>query len=598
MDTSSAELPQAEREIRLQLDFHDADGTPRRMLFTNPAKILVATKIEEVRAVMKELQEGVKAGYYAAGYLSYEAAPAFDPAFRVWEGEQLPLAWFGLFDKPQPVGSVEWRVGGYSMSDWQPTVSRERYNQCIADIREAIARGETYQTNYTIRLRGAFAGDDYAFYNDLSARQQGHYAAYLNLGRYRILSASPELFFHWKNGRLVTKPMKGTVKRGRWLQEDQERADWLAQSEKNRAENVMIVDLLRNDLGMVAEVGSVHVPRLFEIERYRTVWQMTSTVEAVTRAGTTIEDVFAALFPCGSITGAPKVSTMKLIRQLEDAPREVYCGSIGFVTPEQEAIFNVAIRTVVIDTATAKAEYGVGGGITWDSAAADEYDEVVAKSAILTADMPPFSLLETLKLEAGHYDLLERHLERLRASALYFGIPLDEQEMGDKLAAYAAAHQGQTMRVRLLVSQQGAITVEGTPLAAGQMDEQLFALAGRRISSANPFFYHKTTHRYMYEEHKREHPEVFDVLLWNERDELTEFTIGNLVVELDGEKLTPPVSCGLLPGTLRAELLEKGVISERIVKREELSRATGIWLINSVRGWVPVRQRAYFPSHS
>ncbi|MGE5701822.1 MAG: aminodeoxychorismate synthase component I, partial [Clostridia bacterium] len=470
MDTSSAELPQAEREIRLQLDFHDADGTPRRMLFTNPAKILVATKIEEVRAVMKELQKGVKAGYYAAGYLSYEAAPAFDPAFRVWEGEQLPLAWFGLFEKPQPVDSVEWPVDDYSMSDWQPTVSRERYNQCIADIQEAIARGETYQTNYTIRLRGAFAGDDYAFYNDLSARQQGRYAAYLNMGRYRILSASPELFFHWKNGRLVTKPMKGTVKRGRWLQEDQERADWLAQSEKNRAENVMIVDLLRNDLGMVAEVGSVHVPRLFEIERYRTVWQMTSTVEAVTRVGTTIEDVFAALFPCGSITGAPKVSTMKLIRQLEDAPREVYCGSIGFVTPEQEAIFNVAIRTVVIDTATGTAEYGVGGGITWDSAAADEYDEVVAKSAILTADMPPFSLLETLKLEAGHYDLLERHLERLRASAVYFGIRPDEQELGDKLAAYAAAHQGQTMRIRLLVSQQGNVTVEGVPLVAGQQE--------------------------------------------------------------------------------------------------------------------------------
>ncbi|MET3292826.1 UNVERIFIED_CONTAM: para-aminobenzoate synthetase/4-amino-4-deoxychorismate lyase [Brevibacillus sp. OAP136] len=585
-------------QMLMQLDFHDADGKPRPMVFRNPVKILVANQVDEVKPLLKELQQGVEAGLYAAGYLSYEAAPAFDPAFRVHCDYAMPLAWFGLFDKPEePAAADAEQQGSYQMSDWQPTVDRERYKACITAIREAIARGETYQTNYTIRLRGSFSGDAQSFYHDLRKRQHGHYSAYLQVGRYRILSASPELFFRWKGNTLTTKPMKGTVKRGRFVAEDRANAEWLAQSEKNKAENVMIVDLLRNDLGTIAEIGSVHVPRLFEIERYRTVYQMTSTVEATTRDETTIEEVFTALFPCGSITGAPKVSTMKLIEQLEDSPREVYCGTIGYITPQKEAVFNVAIRTVLIDAKTGAAEYGVGGGITWDSQAEDEYDEVVAKSAILTTDMPAFSLLETMKLVGGEYDLLDWHLERLQESAAYFGIPLDRVQLDAELQAYARK-TNENMRVRLLVSQQGTIALEGVPLAEQPIVPQPFAVASRPIASANPFFYHKTTERSIYQVHKNEYPDAFDVLLWNERGELTEFTIGNFVVEIDGEKLTPPITSGLLAGTLRAELLAQGAIAERVLTMDDLTRATQVWLINSVRGWVPVYRMDDLPSHS
>lgn len=590
---TQGELPEPD-QIQVQLDFHDLDGKQRQMVFANPVKILVAHHVDEVRPLLKELQQGVEAGLYAAGYLSYEASPAFDPAFYVHRDHAMPLAWFGLFQKPQEsTADEEKKTGSYRISEWKPAVDRTRYKACIAAIREAIARGETYQTNYTIRLRGTFSGDDHAFYRDLRKRQRGHYSAYLNMGRYRILSASPELFFQWKNNKLVTRPMKGTVKRGRFGLEDQTHAEWLAQSEKNKAENVMIVDLLRNDLGTIAEIGSVHVPRLFEIEQYQTVFQMTSTVEATTRKETSIEEVFAALFPCGSITGAPKVSTMKLIHQLEDSPREVYCGSIGYITPEKEAMFNVAIRTVLIDAKTGAAEYGVGGGITWDSSAEDEYDEVVAKSAILTADLPEFSLLETMKLVAGSYDLLEQHMARLLGSASYFGIPLDRTALDAALEQYVKAYERETRRVRLLVSPEGAITLEGTPLVEQPAVSQPFAVAKRPISSTNPFLFHKTTERAIYQVHKNEFPDAFDVLLWNERGELTEFTIGNLVVEIDGEKLTPPVGAGLLAGTLRAELLAQGMIEERVLTMDDLTRATQIWLINSVRGWVPVYQMVY-----
>lgn len=591
------ELPVSD-QIRLQLDFHDTTGKLGPMVFTDPVKIFVAHQIDEVRPMLKEIQQGVEAGLYAAGYLSYEASPAFDPAFRVRDNQVMPLAWFGMFEQPQELAACKERTGSYHITQWQPSVDRERYKESIAAIRAAIARGESYQTNYTIRLRGTFEGDEYAFYRDLSKRQRGHYSAYLKLGRYRILSASPELFFQWKADKLNTKPMKGTVKRGRFGEEDRANAKWLSESEKNKAENVMIVDLLRNDVGTIAEVGAVHVPRLFEIEQYKTVFQMTSTVEATTRKDTTIEEVFAALFPCGSITGAPKVSTMKLIEQLEDSPREVYCGSIGYITPEKEAIFNVAIRTVVIDSVTGTATYGVGGGITWDSSAEDEYDEVVAKSAILTADVPEFSLLETMKLEGGAYELLDWHVKRLHGSAEYFGIPLDREKLVDALDTYARENGSQTMRVRLLVSQQGNISLEGTPLVEQPAVPQPFAVANRPISQADPFFFHKTTWRGIYQVHKEEYPDAFDVLLWNEQGELTEFTIGNLVVEIGGEKLTPPVACGLLAGTLRAELLQQGIIRERILTMEDLTRATQIWLINSVRGWVPVYRNDSFPSHS
>lgn len=574
-------------EPLLLLDFPDPSGQCRSLRFADPVELIVAHSLDEVRPALCAVQRAVDAGYYAAGYIAYEAAPAFDPALHVQPGTDLPLLWFGIFREPCAT-THEPEDSTFDLSPWQPNVSQAAYRRNIAAIREAIADGETYQTNYTLRLRAAFSGDDFAFYRRLRAAQRADYCAYLNLGRFRVLSASPELFFHWREAEIIARPMKGTARRGRWPGEDQEQADWLAASEKNRAENLMIVDLLRNDLGRVAAIGSVRVPQLFAIERYPTLFQMTSTVAAASRPGTTLDDLFAALFPCGSITGAPKASTMNLIAKLEAAPRGVYCGAIGFVSPQREAIFNVAIRTVVIDSQTGLAEYGVGGGITWDSTPEDEYAEALAKAALLSEPAPSFALLETLRLEQGTYTLLERHLDRLGEAACYFDIPIEMPAIRAALAENRDRWPQHSYRVRLLVAQDGTIAVESTPLAEQTGEMLPVALASTPISRNDRFLFHKTTRRDIYEQQRQQQPEVFDVLLWNEEGELTEFTIGNLVIEQGGVCWTPRRESGLLAGTFRAELLERGMIRERVLTRADLLAADRVWLINSVREWVPV----------
>jgi para-aminobenzoate synthetase/4-amino-4-deoxychorismate lyase len=350
----------------------------------------------------------------------------------------------------------------------------------------------------------------------------------------------------------------------------------------------MIVDLLRNDIGRVAKIGSVAVPSLFQIERYPTVYQMTSTITAKLETGTTLGDVLAALFPCGSITGAPKVSTMQHIAQLEIAPRDVYCGTIGFVTPDREAVFNVAIRTMLLDTLRGTAVYGVGGGITWDSTAPDEYAEALAKADLLTYEQPSFELIESLRYQKGTFTLLERHIERMAASATYFDIPFDPALVSNTLSNYASKLPDGVWKIRLLVSQQGSVRVEHAPLTELPPEPLPVRLAQRPILRNNRFLYHKTTFRQPYNTAREHHHDVFDVLLWNEDGELTEFTIGNLVVELDGQLWTPARACSLLAGTLRDELIASGMIKERVLKLDDVQRASKLWLINSVRGWLQV----------
>lgn len=598
----------------LYLDFPRPADTPL-MLGGVPERVITAQTLAEVRPALREVQAATQAGYYAVGYLSYEAAPAFDPALRVHAHSRLPLLWFGLLP-PSAVGKQLPPVSAgaasdgesppYTIGKWQAMTARTAYDHAIARVHAAIARGDSYQANYTVRLHTTFAGDDLAFFRRLRAAQQPSYNAYLNVGRYRILSVSPELFIHWRDGQLRTKPMKGTVRRGYTTAEDAELAEWLATSEKNRAENVMIVDLLRNDLSRVAELGSVRVPRLFEIEPYPTVFQMTSTVTATPRPTLTLEELFTAIFPCGSVTGAPKVSTMRLLHELEPTPREVYCGAIGVLCPDGEALFNVAIRTVWLDTEAGTAEYGVGGGITWDSVAQAEYDEVLAKAAVLGASTPDFELLETLRLEKGAYFLQERHLRRLAASAAYFGYQWDAGAVRAALQAErrardaeGEAQEASAYRVRLLLAKEGVVQVESTSIdspftASWEGEGKLITLPPvvlhhKPTFHHNRFLYHKSTYRTIYEEARAAHPDAWDVLLWNEAEELMEFTIGNVVLELEGERYTPPLASGLLAGTFRAELLEQGVIQERIMMVADVARATRLWLINSVRGWVEVR---------
>ncbi len=349
----------------------------------------------------------------------------------------------------------------------------------------------------------------------------------------------------------------------------------------------MIVDLLRNDLGRVAETGAVRVEELFRVERYPTVWQMTSTVAATLREGVTLDELFAALFPCGSVTGAPKVSTTRFIAALEDSPRGVYCGAVGFVAPGGDAAFNVAIRTVVIDEETGRAVYGTGGGVTWDSTPGGEYTEALAKAKLLTEDAPDFELLETMRLDGSGYHLLEEHLARLEASAEYFDIPVSVADVREALAR-RAREEGGARRVRLLVSRDGRVRVESAPLAELPRGPLRVALALTPVKKSDRFLCHKTTNRGQYEARRAEVPGVFDVLLWNEEGELTEFTNGNVVVELEGKCWTPPRACGLLAGTFRAELLRRGEVAERVLTRDDLARAARVWFVNGVRGRVEV----------
>ncbi len=563
--------------------------------FRAPREIVTADSPGEVVARLRYLEDRVQAqGWYAAGFLAYEAAPAFDGALRVRPpaSTAVPLMWFGLYDQAEPIelpGEVERADrdrAAYSIGSWTPSVIWPDYERAIHTIRQHIADGETYQVNYTYRLRAPFAGEAWPFFLSLAQKQPQGYAAYLDIGSHVICSASPELFFELAGRTLTSKPMKGTAARGRTLAQDRAQADWLQHSEKNRAENVMIVDMIRNDLGRIADTGSVAVPRLFEVERYPTVLQMTSTVTAQTDASLT--DILMALFPCASITGAPKVRTMQIIAGLETTPRGVYTGCLGYFTPQRTAQFNVAIRTVTIDRAAGQAEYGVGGGIVWDSDAADEWRECEIKTRVLVQPARPFDLIESiLWTPAERYVLLDRHLARLAEAADYFNRPIDLAALRAQLADFGATLSQVDHKVRVSVNPRGAISITATPLSANPLPSIMrVKLAAGPIDANNVFLYHKTTRREVYDAARAAQPDCDDVILWNERGEITESTIANLVVELDGQRYTPPVECGLLPGTLRADLLARGLIQERVILKAELLAAARVWLINSVRGWL------------
>jgi len=576
--------------------------------FAMPHHIIVAEKLEEVLPALREIERLITASdWYAAGFLSYESASAFDANLRTHASKSLlneqssllfrepghseqfvnfPYLWVGLYPEPRLVALPK-QIQTKEILDWYPTIDRETYNSAIAQIKDHIAEGRTYQVNYTMLLQTEFTGNTWDFFRHLARRQNNH-AAYIDMGRYVICSASPELFFQLDGDTITCRPMKGTVRRGRTTSEDKEQLEWLKNSAKNRAENVMIVDMLRNDLGRIAQIGSIRVPQLFEIERYPTLWQMTSTITAKTSAS--ITEIFSALFPCASITGAPKVGTMRIIKELEATARRVYTGSIGYISPHRKAKFNVAIRTALIDRETQQAEYGVGGGIVWDSTSVDEYAEALLKARVLTEQAPQFSLLETMLWtpEAGFY-LLDKHLARMLDSANYFDISTSKEKLEEYLHQISSGFIT-AQRVRFLLDQSGAFESEAVHLQPAEIDQPLnVCLAKEPVDSSNVFLFHKTTQRDVYESALSDFPGTDDVLLYNEVDELTEFTIGNLVVELEGKLFTPPISCGVLPGTYRAHLLETGQVAERTIPIHQLKERTKLFRVNSVRKWQRVQ---------
>lgn len=554
--------------------------------FSNPQAVHIADRREQVLPVLRLAEEAAQNDCWAVVMAAYEAAPVFDPAFVAHSLEKFPLVWVAVFDKPCPVAPKA-LTGVYRASAWEGQISRAQYVKAIRKIRAHIARGDTYQTNYTFPLECRFEGDPWAWYRELGIAQGARYSAYLDLGRYRVLCFSPELFFECHGNTLTTRPMKGTMPRGRWAEEDDERAQSLITCAKNRAENVMIVDLLRNDLGRVSLLGTVRVSKLFEAERYPTLWQMTSTIKSTRRPDVTLTDIFRALFPCGSVTGAPKVSTTKIIRELEPFPRRVYTGAIGFVRPGGDCVFNVAIRTILLDTETGRARFGTGGGITSDSNPQGEYEECLLKASFLNQRWPTFQLVETILLEQGQYYLLERHRQRMKSSARYFGFLWNAEAIQLALDQARQTYGSGCWKLRLLLARDGSISVEIAKIKPELERVKRVAFAPEPVDVTDPFLFHKTTHRLIYERALEARLDADDLIFWNGRGEVTETSLANVVLAVGREKWTPPRSSGLLAGTFREELMEQGEIREQPIYRDDLCRNRSLFLINSVRKWMP-----------
>ncbi len=583
------------------LDFPAAPGGRQRLAFGPALTWLVATDLPQVRSVIDAAHEHARQGRWCVGWVAYEAAPAFDDHLPVCTPEPgQALAMFAVFDQALPWPAAG-PTGAWQTAPWQSGLSAPAFTAQIAAIHELIQAGEVYQVNLTAPLSSQLEPrapeTALQYFHALHRSQPDGYAVYLdtagqpaNAGLSHVLSVSPELFFHWHGDQITTRPMKGTAARGSTPEDDAAAARHLQTSDKELAEHLMIVDLLRNDLSRIAQLGSVQVPSLFDVQALPTVWQMTSTVQARTREGLRLSDVFAALFPCGSITGAPKRRAMHHIAALEGAPRGVYCGAVGLMAPGGEVTFNVPIRTVVLRPGLQPgwaARCGIGSGITLDATAEAEAKEWRHKQAFLKRAAQPFELLESLRLEEGQLHRLAAHLQRLTRAARHFGFPLDVEAIRSALTAQAQMHPQGIHKVRLLLNAQGQASCESSPLAATTAQPMQVALAAHAMPLADEFIAHKTTQRKAYAAFSPP-PGCFDTLLWNAQGQLTEFTIGNVAVKLAGEWLTPPLSAGLLPGVMRETLLTEGRVREAVISLSDLSRAQGLALVNSVRGWINV----------
>lgn len=573
---------------RTLIDFAQPHGEAGRLrlCFGAPSRVLEARTAAEVRPVLDAVEALAREGHWCVGYLRYEAAAAFDRAFAVHAADG-PLAWFGVHDQALPWPDA---TGDAALAPigWELDLSRADFDVRMQAIHRAIAHGKLYQLNYTAALHAGFHGDAQALFMALRQAQPDGYTAFIDTGEEQVLSVSPELFFDWQDDRILTRPMKGTAPRGATPAEDEALAQRLRTVPKERAENVMIVDLIRNDLSRIARPFSVQVPRLFHTEALPTVWQMTSDVEARVREGTTLADVFAALFPCGSITGAPKVSAMRMIRELEPGPRGVYCGAVGVVRPGGHATFNVPIRTVTLRDG--KARCGIGSGITADARADAEWEEWRHKRAFLDragrAATPSFDLLETLALADGELRDAPAHLARMAAAAAHFGRPWNHASVASCLDDLKARHSAGTWRVRLLLDAQGMPRAEAFAMEAPPARVRL-QLATRPFDEAHgEFTRFKTTRRAHYEAFAPTQPGVFDTLLWNRDGEITECTRGNIALLLGGRWVTPPLHCGLLNGIGRANRVRDGQLAEAVVRVEDLPRVQALAFVNSLRGWL------------
>ena len=550
-----------------------------RYTFTQPIKELKTRNVAEVADLLAQVESFQEQGYYVVGYVSYEAAPAFEEKLAVHKAPLLAeyLLYFTVHDSvetsPIPLAYDEVDLP----SNWQEVTSAEDYEKAIAQIHYHLRQGDTYQVNYTVQLKQDLSANPFAIYNRIVVEQEAGYNAYVEHDDMAVISMSPELFFEQNGRELTTRPMKGTTKRGLNDDDDLKEAAWLEQDPKNRSENMMIVDLLRNDMNRISEVGSEHVERLCQVEQYSTVWQMTSTIKSQLRPDVDLVEIFRSLFPCGSITGAPKIATMEIIEDLEPQPRGVYCGTIGLLLPNGRRIFNVAIRTIQLYQG--KAIYGVGGGITWDSTWESEYREVHQKSAVLYRKQARFQLITTGKISQKNLLFEEQHLERLRTSSRYFAFPFDLEDLRQKIEAECqTCAANQDYRLRISLGKSGEIEVDRqvlTPLSPSFCEAKL-CLQEANLQQA--FTYFKTSHRPNLNLGEQEK------IYYNKSGELLETSIGNLVLKIDGKLYTSPIRLGILPGIYRQHLLETGQVEEKVLTLVDLLQAESVYGCNAVRG--------------
>ena len=550
-----------------------------RQIFTDTIKELKTKDIKEVKHLLAEVEAYQNQGYYAVGYVSYEAAPAFETKFEVIDDPLMSeyLLYFTIHESVQTEHIPLTYKPITLPKTWQELTSAEEYKAAIEHIHHHIRQGDTYQVNYTVQLQQNITADPFAIYNRLVVEQNAHYNAFIQHDDVSIISVSPELFFKKDGDGLTTRPMKGTTNRGLTTETDLKQAQWLAQDQKNRSENMMIVDLLRNDMNRISKIGSENVKSLCLVEQYSTIWQMTSTIETQLLPNSSLGDIFQALFPCGSITGAPKIATMAIIKDVEKQARGVYCGAIGILLPNGPTIFNVAIRTLQMQGN--KAIYGVGGGITWDSKWEAEYEETKQKSAVLYRQNPKFDLISTGRIHRGKLLFLKEHLNRLQESSRYFSYPFNKEEVQNQVEDLCQSLDFDTdYRLKMFLAKNGELTFEHNQLTGLADDFCQARLVEQTHPLDSPYTYFKTSYR------PHISLEPHEQIYYNQKKELLETSIGNLVLKIEDQLYTPPVHLGLLNGIYRQSLIANNQVTERVLTLDNLKQAQAIYGCNAVRG--------------
>ncbi|OGF45588.1 MAG: aminodeoxychorismate synthase, component I [Candidatus Firestonebacteria bacterium RIFOXYC2_FULL_39_67] len=561
--------------------------------FQNPVKSLIAYDRASAEKALDDIEGLIQRKYWIAGYFSYELGYGFEmDSFPAEHKYNNPLLELYAFKKPEIQNASRNISSGrnkdFKASNIKFNIPYSQYKRNIGKIKRYIEKGDVYQINYTGKLKFKFKGDSFSFYRSLTEKQEVPYSAFLKLKNETVISLSPELFFSVKNGVIESKPMKGTMNRGRDLAEDTAKMKELRESSKNRAENIMITDLIRNDLGRICRTGSIHTSKIYEVIKYNTLLQMITTVRGRLSKGITWKEIFKSIFPGGSITGAPKIRAMQIIRELEKENRNIYCGALGFISPKNHAVFSVPIRTILLKNKT--GEMGIGSGIVYDSGVKEEYAEALLKAKFLTEEPEDFKIIETI-LWARKYVLLGGHLRRLEKSAKYFNFILDLNNIKKQLKAKEKLLNGDNKHmVRLLLSKNGKVECLSSALTPRKNIKEKAVISSARVDSKNKYLYHKTTLRKLYEKEREKIKEkdIFDVIFLNEKKEVTEGAITNIFIEKKGKYYTPPVSSGLLPGVYREYLLKEKKAVQQILKIKDLKLADRIYLVNSVRGIVEV----------